>query len=86
MEKSTETLMNIDIFDFTDVEPFDEGCQYYDVKFKFESLRKYDGFILEVTYNWDITVWNENQEIDKFNIIEVLEFQNKLKELINFLN
>lgn len=81
MGKLTETLMNIEIFDFTDVEPYDEGYQYSDIEFKFESLKQYTGLVIEVNSNWDIKVWNEDTEVTHFNIIDVIEFKDQLKEI-----
>lgn len=78
MERFVESLLNIEIMDFTDMDIAEESVQYNDVRFKLKTLAKYDGMTIEVNTNWDITVWDEDENLETFNIIENEEFQQLL--------
>jgi hypothetical protein len=79
-----EKLFGIKIFEWEEYDLLENVTQYYDVKWSFKELEKYNSRIITVTTNWDIEIYNEDgTAVDKkFNIIEVAEFKEKLKELM----
>ena len=79
----TESLMNIEILKFTDMDISEESFQYNNVQFKLDTLSQYNGLSIEINSNWDITVWDVDKTTAQFNIIEVEEFQLLLLNKIN---
>jgi hypothetical protein len=79
-----EKLFGIKIFEWEEYDLLENVTQYYDVKWNFKELEKYNNRIITVTTNWDIEIYNEDgTAVDKqFNIIEIDEFKEKLKELL----
>jgi hypothetical protein len=79
-----ERLFGIKIFEWEEYDLLENVTQYYDVKWSFTELEKYNKRIITVTTNWDIEIYNEDgTAVDKqFNIIEINEFKEKVKELI----
>jgi len=79
-----EKLFGIKIFEWTDYDILEDVTQYYDVEWTFKELEKYNGRIIIVNTNWDIEIYNEDgTAVDKkFNIIEINEFKEKIKELL----
>lgn len=79
-----EKLFGIKIFEWEEYDLLENVTQYYDVKWSFTELEKYNGRIITVTTNWDIEIYNEDgTAVDKqFNIIEINEFKGKIKELL----
>jgi hypothetical protein len=79
----TEKLMGIEVFDFTEVEMWDDGFLYKDPIYKFESLKQYDNMPINLTIGWDFKVWDSEGNIYKqFNIIDVPEFKDELRKLV----
>jgi len=79
-----EKLFGIKIFKWEEYDLLEDITQYYDVMWCFKELEKYNGRIITVTTNWDIEIYNEDgTAVDKkFNIIEINEFKEKIKELL----
>ena len=78
----TEKLLNVELFDWNDWDDCSEDTfQYYEVKWKFESLRKYDGRTITLNRNGDVEIYDENDcNVEKsFNLIQLEEFIDKLK-------
>lgn len=76
-----EKIFNIKVFKYENLDLLEDEYQYYDVIWNLKSLEKYNGRIITVNINWDITIYAEDQITmeTKFNIIEIAEF----KKLIN---
>lgn len=79
-----EKLFGINIFEWAEYDLLEDVIQYYDVVWSFKELQKYNGRIITVTTNWDIEIYNEDgTAVEKeFNIIEIAEFKEKVKELL----
>lgn len=79
-----ERLFGIKIFEWEEYDLLENVTQYYDVIWCFKELEKYNKRIITVTTNWDIEIYNEDgTTVDKqFNIIEINEFKEKIKELL----
>ena len=78
----TEKLLNVELFDWDDWDDYSEDIfQYYGVKWKFESLRKYDGRTISLNRNGDVEIYDENDgNVEKsFNLSQLKEFIDKLK-------
>ena len=78
----TEKLLNVELFDWNDWDDCSEDTfQYYEVKWKFESLRKYDGRKITLNRNGDVEIYDENDcNVEKsFNLSQLKEFIDKLK-------
>ena len=78
----TEKLLNVELFDWDDWDDYSEDIfQYYGVKWKFESLRKYDGRTITLNRNGDVEIYDENDgNVEKsFNLSQLKEFIDKLK-------
>lgn len=78
----TEKLLNVELFDWNDWDDCSEDTfQYYEVKWKFESLRKYDGRTITLNRNGDVEIYDENDcNVEKsFNLSQLKEFIDKLK-------
>ena len=78
----TEKLLNVELFDWDGWDNCSEDIfQYYEVKWKFESLRKYDGRTISLSRNGDVEIYDENGcNVEKsFNLGQLKEFVNQLK-------
>ena len=78
----TEKLLNVELFDWNDWDDCSEDTfQYYEVKWKFESLKKYDGRTITLNRNGDVEIYDENDcDVEKsFNLSQLKEFIDKLK-------
>ena len=78
----TEKLLNVELFDYNDGDVLSEDIfQYYEVKWKFESLRKYDRKAISLNRNGDVEIYDENDcNVEKsFNLSQLKEFIDKLK-------
>ena len=78
----TEKLLNVELFNWNDWDDCSEDTfQYYEVKWKFESLRKYDGRTITLNRNGDVEIYDENDcNVEKsFNLSQLKEFIDKLK-------
>ena len=77
----TEKLLNVELFDWDDWDDFSEDTfQYYGVKWKFESLRKYDGKTISLNRNGDVEIYDDEGNVEKsFNLGQLKEFVNQLK-------
>ena len=78
----TEKLLNVELFDWYGWDDCSEDTfQYYEVKWKFESLRKYDGRTISLNRNGDVEIYDENNcNVEKsFNLSQLKEFIDKLK-------
>ena len=78
----TEKLLNVELFDWNSWDYCSEDTfQYYEVKWKFESLRKYDGRTISLNRNGDVEIYDENDcNVEKsFNLSQLKEFIDKLK-------
>ena len=78
----TEKLLNVELFDWDSWDDCSEDIfQYYEVKWKFESLRKYDGRTISLNRNGDVEIYDENDcNVEKsFNLSQLKEFIDKLK-------
>ncbi|MBU7316054.1 hypothetical protein [Paenibacillus oleatilyticus] len=79
MERFDQELFGIKLFDYQEAQPWDNGIQFIDCKFEFESLKRFDGLPIEVTFEWDIKVWSiEGKLLQEFNIIDVSEFREEI--------
>ena len=77
----TEKLLNVELFDWNDWDDYSEDTfQYYGVKWKFESLRKYDGKTISLNRNGDVEIYDDEGNVEKsFNLCQLKEFVNQLK-------
>ena len=77
----TEKLLNVELFDYNDGDVLSEDIfQYYEVKWKFESLRKYDGKTITLNRNGDVEIYDDDGNVEKsFNLGQLKEFVNQLK-------
>ena len=77
----TEKLLNVELFDWNDWDDCSEDTfQYYEVKWKFESLRKYDGKAITLNRNGDVEIYDDDGNVEKsFNLSQLKEFIDKLK-------
>ena len=77
----TEKLLNVELFDYNDGDDLSEDIfQYYEVKWKFESLRKYDGRAISLNRNGDVEIYDDDGNVEKsFNLGQLKEFVNQLK-------
>ena len=77
----TEKLLNVELFDYNDGDDLSEDIfQYYEVKWKFESLRKYDGKTISLNRNGDVEIYDDDGNVEKsFNLGQLKEFVNQLK-------
>ena len=77
----TEKLLNVELFDYNDGDDLSEDIfQYYEVKWKFESLRKYDGRTISLNRNGDVEIYDDDGNVEKsFNLSQLKEFIDKLK-------
>ena len=77
----TEKLLNVELFDYNDGDDLSEDIfQYYEVKWKFESLRKYDGKTISLNRNGDVEIYDDDGNVEKsFNLSQLKEFIDKLK-------
>ena len=77
----TEKLLNVELFDYNDGDDLSEDTfQYYEVKWKFESLRKYDGRAISLNRNGDVEIYDDEGNVEKsFNLGQLKEFVNQLK-------
>ena len=76
-----EKLLNVELFDYNDGDDLSEDIfQYYEVKWKFESLRKYDGRTISLNRNGDVEIYDDDGNVEKsFNLGQLKEFVNQLK-------
>ena len=76
-----EKLLNVEIFDYNDGDVLSEDIfQYYEVKWKFESLRKYNGKTISLNRNGDVEIYDDDGNVEKsFNLGQLKEFVNQLK-------
>ena len=77
----TEKLLNVELFDWDDWDDYSEDTfQYYGVKWKFESLKKYDGRTISLNRNGDVEIYDDEGNVEKsFNLGQLKEFVNQLK-------
>ena len=77
----TEKLLNVELFDYNDGDDLSEDIfQYYEVKWKFESLKKYDGRAISLNRNGDVEIYDDEGNVEKsFNLGQLKEFVNQLK-------
>ena len=77
----TEKLLNVELFDWDDWDYLSEDIfQYYGVKWKFESLRKYDRKAISLNRNGDVEIYDDEGNVEKsFNLGQLKEFIDKLK-------
>ena len=77
----TEKLLNVELFDYNDGDDLSEDIfQYYEVKWKFESLKKYDGRTISLNRNGDVEIYDDEGNVEKsFNLGQLKEFIDKLK-------
>ena len=77
----TEKLLNVELFDWDDWDDSSEDTfQYYGVKWKFESLKKYDGRTISLNRNGDVEIYDDEGNVEKsFNLSQLKEFIDKLK-------
>ena len=77
----TEKLLNVELFDYNDGDDLSEDIfQYYEVKWKFESLRQYDGRTISLNRNGDVEIYDDEGNVEKsFNLGQLKEFIDKLK-------
>ena len=76
----TEKLLNVELFDYNDGDDLSEDIfQYYEVKWKFESLRKYDGRAISLNRNGDVEIYDDGNVEKSFNLGQLKEFVNQLK-------
>ena len=77
----TEKLLNVELFDYNDGDDLSEDIfQYYEVKWKFESLKKYDGRAISLNRNGDVEIYDDDGNVEKsFNLGQLKEFVNQLK-------
>ena len=77
----TEKLLNVELFDYNDGDDLSEDTfQYYEVKWKFESLKKYDGRTISLNRNGDVEIYDDDGNVEKsFNLSQLKEFIDKLK-------
>ena len=76
----TEKLLKVELFDYNDRDDLSEDTfQYYEVKWKFESLRKYDGKTISLNRNGDVEIYDEGNVEKSFNLSQLKEFIDKLK-------
>ena len=77
----TEKLLNVELFDWDSGDDCSEDIfQYYGVKWKFESLRKYDGKPISLNRNGDVEIYDDDGNVEKsFNLGQLKEFVNQLK-------
>ena len=77
----TEKLLNVELFDWNGWDDCSEDIfQYYEVKWKFESLRKYDGRTISLNRNGDVEIYDDDGNVEKsFNLSQLKEFIDKLK-------
>ena len=77
----TEKLLNVELFDYNDGDDLSEDIfQYYEVKWKFESLRKYDRRAISLNRNGDVEIYDDDGNVEKsFNLGQLKEFVNQLK-------
>ena len=77
----TEKLLNVELFDYNDGDDLSEDIfQYYEVKWKFESLKKYDGRTISLNRNGDVEIYDDDGNVEKsFNLSQLKEFIDKLK-------
>ena len=79
-----ETIFNIDLFEFEDGDVCDEGYSYFDVKWLLPELQKFNGLSVTLNQNQDVSIYEDEagELIDKFNLIDIQGFKNKLSELL----
>lgn len=79
-----ETIFNIDLFEFEDGDVCDEGYNYFDVKWLLPELQKFNGLSVTLNQNQDVSIYEDEagELIDKFNLIDIQGFKNKLSELL----
>ncbi|WP_010499982.1 hypothetical protein [Paenibacillus elgii] len=83
MERFDQVLFGVKLFDYQEAQPWDSGIQFIDCKFELESLKRFDGLPIEVTFEWDIKVWSINGEpMEEFNIIDVPEFREEILKIM----
>ena len=77
----TEKLLNVELFDYNDGDDLSEDIfQYYEVKWKFESLRKYDGRAISLNRNGDVEIYDDEGNVEKsFNLGQLKQSVNQLK-------
>ena len=77
----TEKLLNVELFDWDSWDYCSEDTfQYYGVKWKFESLKKYDGRTISLNRNGDVEIYDDEGNVEKsFNLGQLKEFIDKLK-------
>lgn len=80
----SEKLLGIEIFEWNGWDEVEEQVLiFYDVKFKFNSLKKYDGYAISVGRDWQIEAIDENANVTKINLLEVPEFVEEIKKQLN---
>ncbi|MET1168405.1 hypothetical protein ABWV16_25515, partial [Bacillus velezensis] len=76
---AADSLFGIDILDCEDVDLTEESIQYNNVTFYIESLKKYEGYTVEVKSDWTMIIWGEEGSIiDEFSLIDNVEFRHAL--------
>lgn len=81
MEKDTMKMLNVELFKFEEWDEIDTDIQqFYDVKWKLETFKKYNGHMISFTWNGDIEIYDEDgiEVIEKINLSKVPEFISKL--------
>lgn len=81
MNKTTIKMLNVELFEFEEWDEIDTDVQqFYDVQWKLETLKKYNGHMISLTWNGDIEIYDGDgmEVIEKINLSEIPEFINKL--------
>lgn len=79
-----ESLFGIDIVESDDGDVSEEGISLFDCNFLLNSLKKFNGKSIDINFNWDITIYEDDGTIlCNFNIIENEEFKLLLKNIVN---
>ncbi|NUU54887.1 hypothetical protein HP548_12450 [Paenibacillus taichungensis] len=80
----TQELFGIRLFDYEEVQTWDEGTHYINTTFHLEELQKYNGFPIEVDQEWNIKIWSvDGKQVNVFCIIDIEEFKSTLLKRIN---
>lgn len=79
-EKYIESLFGIELFSYDQVSMYEDGMQYTNVEFFFDSMKEFNGMCLEVSWDWNLAVWtNDGQKVKELSLIDIPEFREKLK-------
>lgn len=81
MDKDVMKMLNVELFEFKGWDEIDTDIQqFYDVEWKLETLKKYNGHTISFTRNGDIEIYNGDgtEVMEKINLSEIPEFISKL--------